>query len=236
LYAKAAQTVCDMFRDDNILFVDTRDSDDKIEFVRSAKQELVQHNTDFKDIFYKKESFSGDVEQLLRKDKRNVIIPVSGSVEALNKIRPTLRSLAERMPEVPVTLFGYPEWQIYARESLEDFFMLNTYIYTNFYTDNMSAEVDKFNTKYKMWYSKTPSNTYPKYGMLGFDTGMFFIEAIARYGTNFEGYLDKMRYKSLQTGFNFQRVNNWGGFINTNLFIVHYNKGSYKVTRQELKQ
>jgi hypothetical protein len=29
-------------------------------------------------------------------------------------------------------------------------------------------------------------------------------------------------------------VNNWGGFINTNLFIVHY-KNDYTVTRSEVR-
>jgi hypothetical protein len=38
----------------------------------------------------------------------------------------------------------------------------------------------------------------------------------------------------LQTGFDFNRVNNWGGFINTNIFIVHYQK-DFKITRKAVK-
>ena len=120
------------------------------------------------------------------------------------------------------------------RECLEDFYALNTYIYSNFYADNLAANVQNFYTSYKTWYSKNLINTFPKYGILGFDTGMYFISAIHKYGANFENNLDKIKYASIQTGFDFHRVNNWGGFINTNLFIVHYNN-DYTVTRTELR-
>ncbi|MDR1938166.1 MAG: LysM peptidoglycan-binding domain-containing protein [Tannerellaceae bacterium] len=236
LYAKASQAAYDMFFDYNIIFVETNDRDDKTEFIRTFKQDLLQRNVTYTDLLYRGESFYANIEALLRKDKRNVIIPTSGTLEGLNKIRSPLRTLVESNPDIVVNLFGYPEWQTYVRECLEDFFILNTYIYTYFYADNMSPDVAGFYLKYKMWYSKNLANTFPKYGILGFDTGMFFLDAIYRYGLNFESSLDKINYKSLQTGFKFYRVNNWGGFINTNLFIVHYNKGNYKIIRHELKQ
>lgn len=64
-----------------------------------------------------------------------------------------------------VNLFGYPEWQTYTRECLEDFYALNTYIYSNFYADNLSPEVHVFYSDYKNWYSKNLINTFPKYGI-----------------------------------------------------------------------
>ncbi len=120
------------------------------------------------------------------------------------------------------------------RDCLDDFYALDTYIYSNFYADNLSPEVHQFYGKYKNWYSKTLINTFPKYGILGFDTGMFFLQALHRYGKDFEDHLDKMQYKSIQTGFDFHRVNNWGGFINTQLFIVHY-QHNFTVTRTEVQ-
>ena len=63
---------------------------------------------------------------------------------------------------------------------------------------------------------------------------MFFFDAIKKYGSNFENNLDKIRYKSIQTGFDFERVNNWGGFINTNIFIVHYQR-DFIATRSEVR-
>ncbi|MDR1402308.1 MAG: LysM peptidoglycan-binding domain-containing protein [Tannerellaceae bacterium] len=235
LHARASEEAYKMFYDYNIIFVDTYDKDDKAEFIKTFKLELTQKKVPFKDLVFRAESFTNDIHSLLVTDKRNVIIPISGSRSALNKIRSPLRMVVEANPSFHVNMFGYPEWQTYTRECLDDLYALDTYIYTNFYADNMANDVSRFNSKYKTWYSKEMMNTYPKYGILGFDTGMFFFDAIHTYGTNFENNLDKIHYKSIQTGFDFRRANNWGGFINTNLFIVHYNKRDFNVIRHELK-
>jgi LysM repeat protein len=234
LHARASEEAYKMFYDYNIIFVDTYDKDDKAEFIKTFKLELTQKQVPFKDLVFHDESFANDVLSLLVTDKRNVIIPISGSSAALNKICSPLRIIVEANPSFIVNMFGYPEWQTYTRECLDDFHALDTYIYSHFYADNMANNVLRFNTKYKTWYSKEMMNTYPKYGILGFDTGMFFFDAIHKYGTNFENNLNKIHYKSIQTGFDFHRANNWGGFINTNLFIIHYNKRDFKVIRYEL--
>lgn len=224
LYAKASHAVSRLFADRNIvLLTGLPGEEDKAEFVKALKAELNSRHIPFKEYAYSGQ-FATAVETQLSKEQGNVIIPASGSAAALTKILPSLRQIAETKPEYNLTLFGYPEWQTYTKDHLEDFYALDTYIYSNFYADNLSPEVNRFYQDYKTWYSKSPVNTYPKYGMLGFDTGLFFTDAIHRYGENFENSLSSMDYPGLQTGFVFDRVNNWGGFINTNLFIVHYNK------------
>ena len=234
LYDKAAQAGCDLFAEDNIILLKINDGKDKTDFIKAFKEEMKGRNIPFQEISYNAETLTTDVEALLTAEKRNVIVPTSGTLDALNNIKSPLRTIVETKPEFVLTLFGYPEWQTYTRECLDDFYTLNTYIYSNFYADNLSEGVADFYNKYKYWYSKTLTNTYPKYGILGFDTGMFFLGAINKYGVNFENNLDRINYQGLQTGFDFHRVNNWGGFINTNIFIVHY-QSDFKVTRSEVK-
>lgn len=234
LYAKASQAGCDLFATDNIILLKVPGTEEKSEFIKAFKAEMKQRNIPWSELTYSAESFPLDMEVLLSKDKRSVIVPTSGTLEALNKFKSPLRMLSETKPEYNITMFGYPEWQTFTRECLDDFFAMNTYIYSNFYADNLSPEVSDFYTKYKTWYSKNLINTFPKYGILGFDTGMFFFDAIRKYGSNFENNLSNIRYKSIQTGFDFERVNNWGGFINTNIFIVHY-QSDYNVTRSEVR-
>lgn len=234
LYSKASQAGCDLFADYNIVLLNIKDSEEKTDFIKALKAEMKQRKIQYSEMSYKGETFPTDVEAMLKTDKRNVIIPTSSSLDAITKIKSPLRMVAETKPEYAVTLFGYPEWQTYTRECLDDFYALNTFIYSNFYADNLSPEVSSFYSKYKTWYSKNLINTFPKYGMLGFDTGMFFLGAINKYGSNFENNLDKIKYKSIQTGFDFHRVNNWGGFINTNIFIVHYQR-DFNVSRSEVR-
>ena len=101
-------------------------------FIKAFKAEMKQRQIPFTEINYNAETLTADVDTLLRTDKRNVIVPTSGTLEALNKIKSPLRMLAETKPECGLTLFGYPEWQTYTRDCLEDFYALNTYIYSNF--------------------------------------------------------------------------------------------------------
>lgn len=248
LYSKAAQAGCELFAEDNIIIVNINDKDVKKDFITAFKTELKEKNIKYKEINYKGETFSSDILALMDKNKKNVVLPTSSSLDALQLIKTPLRSLAETGIEETdsanpenknrfvynISMFGYPEWQTYMRDALEDFYVLDTYIYTNFYADNLSDRIHNFYNSYKYWYSKTLINTFPKYGILGFDTGMYFLGAIHKYGINFEKNIDKISYPSLQTGFDFHRVNNWGGFINTNVFVVHYKK-DYTVTRDERK-
>ena len=232
LYSKAAERGRKLFANDHIIFVNIHDKEEKKPFIKALQEELKDHQIPFKEIEYNGETFAQDLDSLYMVDQvRNVIIPTSSSLEALQKIKTPLRMLAETKTDYTISLFGYPEWQTYVREALDDFYALDTYIYTNFYADNLSKPMQDFYNKFKTWYSKDLINTYPKYGILGFDTGMFFFGAMKKYGVNFEEELDNIHYPSIQTGFDFHRVNNWGGFINTQIFIVHYNK-DFTVTRE----
>ncbi len=232
LYSKAAERGRKLFANDHIIFVNIHDKEEKKPFIKAFQEELKDHQVPFKEIEYNGETFAQDLDSLYMVDQvRNVIIPTSSSLEALQKIKTPLRMLAETKTDYSISLFGYPEWQTYVREALDDFYALDTYIYTNFYADNLSKPMQDFYNKFKTWYSKDLINTYPKYGILGFDTGMFFFGAMKKYGVNFEEELDNIHYPSIQTGFDFHRVNNWGGFINTQIFIVHYNK-DFTVTRE----
>ncbi len=236
LYAKASQAACDLFANDSIVFLKVPGTEEKTDFIKALKTEMKHRN-----ITYHELTFSADTlftqaldSSKLSREKRNVIIPTSGSIEALRAFKSPLRMQAETMPEFNITMFGYPEWQTYVSECLDDFFALNTYIYSFFYADNLSTEVADFYKKFKNWYSKTLINTYPKYGILGYDTGMFFIDAIRQYGVNFENNLENIHYNGIQNCFDFERVNNWGGFINTNTFIIQY-RSDYKVTRNGVR-
>ncbi|RHU23763.1 LysM peptidoglycan-binding domain-containing protein [Parabacteroides sp. TM07-1AC] len=234
LYAKASQASCDLFANDNIILLKVPGTEEKADFIKALKAEMKQRNISWRELTYSADTFPVEMEAMLSKDKRSVIIPTSGSLEALSKFKSPLRMLAETKPEFNITMFGYPEWQTYTNECLDDFFALNTYIYSFFYADNLSPEVSNFYSKYKTWYSKNLINIFPKYGILGFDTGMFFFDAVRKYGANFENNLGNIHYKGIQTCFDFERVNNWGGFINTSTFIVHY-QSDYNVTRSEVR-
>jgi ABC-type branched-subunit amino acid transport system substrate-binding protein len=234
LYDNASFAAAALFADHNIVFVDTQDKDEQSDFIKVFKRELNDRKISSATIVHNSSDFESKIIGALSKTKPNVVIPFSASIESLNKIKTVLRSIIQTKPEYKVTLFGYPKWQTYYKDCLDDFHELNTYIYSLFYADNIDPAVKQFYDNYKNWYSKTPMPSFPKYAMLGFDTGMFFLDALQKYGDNFENHISKMKYKSVQTGFNFERVNNWGGFINTNIYMIHFNK-DFTITRSDFK-
>jgi LysM repeat protein len=234
LYANAAYAGANLFAKHNIIFLDTKDRDNQTDFINEYKRDLNERNISYKEAVYDAGNFLKSMESLLSTDRPNMIMPVSSSLEALVKIKTVLRTIVETKPEYKINLFGYPVWQTYAKDCLEDFHVLDTYIYSLFYADNMNPSVKVFYENYKNWFSDSPMSTFPKYGMLGFDTGMFFFGALQNYGADFENNLSGINYKSLQTGFNFERVNNWGGYINTNIYIIHYNR-NFTITRSDFR-
>ena len=77
-------------------------------------------------------------------------------------------------------------------------------------------------------------NAIPKYGLLGFDTGMYFLSVLKQYGKNFENHLNQVESSSIQTDFKFQRINNWSGFINKSFYFVYF-KPSYIIEKRVIR-
>ena len=224
LYSEVYEHFTRKFTNANVIFLDAEDGDkDKADFIKGLKEELKgKHRpfTELKGEAITPESLKGAMNATLD----NVFIPTSGTNIALIKLLPQLIVTLRDNPDYRMQLFGYPEWQTYTNDHLASFYELDTYFYSSFYTNNLFPEAIRFSSAYRKWYSKDMSNTFPKYGMLGFDTGYFFLKGLSQYGSNLEDKLNKVTVTPIQTGFKFERVNNWGGFINRKVFFVHFTK------------
>ncbi|MCR4765501.1 MAG: LysM peptidoglycan-binding domain-containing protein [Bacteroidaceae bacterium] len=226
LYSEVYEHFMRQFPRAHVIFLDaTNGAEDKAEFIKGFREELTSKKMPFTNL--SEDATSEQMLAVVQKDKANVFVPTSGSNTVLIKTLPQLTamvndSLYKENINAEVHLFGYPEWQTYTKDHLSAFFDLDTYFYTSFYTNNLLAAPRKFNVNYRHWYGKDMEDRYPKYGMLGFDTGYFFLKGLALYGSGLENNLQKMRLTPIQTGFKFERVNNWGGFINKKAFFVRF--------------
>lgn len=223
LYAEVYEHFLRQFPQANVILLTSAGVDkEKDEFIVGLKQELEQKGVPVKTL--PEGASQAALKAALRSDKSNIFIPTSGSNATLIKIVPQLTLLVRDNPTETIHLFGYPEWQTYTRDHLNSFFELDTYFYSSFYTNNLLPTAINFIDSYRKWYGKELANTYPKYGMLGFDTGYFLLKGLSQYGTELENNLAQMNITPIQTGFKFRRVNNWGGFVNKNVFFVHFTK------------
>ena len=224
LYSEVYEHYLRKFPNAHVVFLDANTGHtDKVDFIKGLKEELKNRQMTFKEL--KGEDINPEGMKLVVDSLReNVIIPTSGRNVALIKILPQMIVTSREHPNYNMKLFGYPEWQTYTDDHLASFFELDTYFYSSFYTNNLFPEAIQFTNAYRKWYSKDMANTFPKYGMLGFDTAYFFLLGLHKYGTNFEENMNQMMITPIQTGFKFDRVNNWGGFINRKVFFVNFTK------------
>jgi LysM repeat protein len=221
LYSEVYDHFTRQFPNANVIFVEaTTDTEEKKEFIKGLKEELGNRSIHFTSV--PEDADSEQMEKALKSERENVFVPTSGSNATLIKILPQLVLLTRNHPDTPTRLFGYPEWQTYTKDHLEAFFELDTYFYSSFYTNNLLPAAIDFARDYRRWFGKVMEERYPKYGMLGYDTGFFFLNGLRQYGSEFEERMQEMNLTSIQTGFKFERVTNFGGFINKKVFFVHF--------------
>ena len=235
LYSEAYEHFIRKFKGMNVIFLDTNNGDkDKDEFISGLKKELTDNRIVFKQLSVSAQTTPEKLTAAMDTLSESIFIPVSGKNSTLAQIFPPLLQVRRSHPNIRMHLFGYPEWQTYTQEYLSNFYELDTYFYTSFYTNNLFPASVKFSKNYRKWYGKEMANAFPKYGMLGFDTAYFFLKGLANQGNKLEDNLDRISVTPIQTGFKFERVNNWGGFINRKVFFVHFTK-NYELIKMDFE-
>lgn len=224
LYAEAADRFYETFNDASITFLhlDGEDKEDKAGLIDALKTKLKKQNVPYKEITKTEETLP-ELESELSHDKENIVVPTSGSNRVLRTMLPALRTISENdtIVSTKITLFGFPEWQT-EKEYMDQYHALNTFIYSSFYDNVFTNESTNFCKRFQSWYSKEVLQSYPKYSMLGYDTGLFFIKASHLFGSKSIRQIASYKMKSIQTGFNFKKASEKGGYINQNVYFVNY--------------
>ena len=107
--------------------------------------------------------------------KDNVIIPNSSGIKLLNQLFPKLKEFTKKNPEYRIKLVGYPEWQTYASNHLENFYQFNTYAYSSFFRNPLNGNADEFENAYQ-GLSHTDPRVVATFRYAGFRHGYLFPE------------------------------------------------------------
>ena len=150
------------FPNANVVFVEDTEKSNKREFITILTDELdkngITHTTLPISNFSNSENTDRTLKEVFIADKENILIPTSSSAKILNTLLPTLiqtKILDEekRIPEFKV--FGYPEWQIHAKDTRDSFYELDTYFYATFYSHYSIPESSEFQEKYIIFFLQT---------------------------------------------------------------------------------
>ena len=218
----------EQFPNPNVIILDA-DEYRKNDFIDGLKTTLADRNIPFSTVMV--DTAYQELQDTLVPGKQNIMIINSPSSGPLNTMLPVLQLITRsKAPEVETHLFGYPEYQIYAQDHLDELYEVDTWFYSWFYTNNLLKESVDFNTLFRRSFSRQMMVSYPSFASYGYDTGYYFLKGLATYGKDFENHLNDLQTDPVQMGFKFERVNNWGGFINRKVFFVHFSN-DYKVEK-----
>lgn len=221
------------FPNANVIFVEDTTENNKKEFVKSLTAELVKHNIPYTTVqmpqLSNEEVVLETFSAVYQDDKEFIVIPTSSSATTLNTLLPSLLH-AKGIDSLNVTnfkLFGYPEWQIHAKDTRELMYEVDTYFYATFYSHYALPRVAEFQEEFIRWYDRGIQNIYPRYGMLGYDTGYFFLLAASLYGNNMHRNINQTPFNPVQSDFKFERISDKDGFINKKFFFIHFSPEYY---------
>ena len=218
----------EQFPNPNVILLDAEEYR-KNEFIDGLKTVLDDHDMPY--ITLTVDTAYQVIMDTLSYDRQNIFIINTPNSEPLNTMLPVLQLInRNKAPEIETHLFGYPDYQRYVSSHLDEFYEVDTWFYSWFYTNNLLEESIEFNTRFRRAFSRQMMVSYPSYASYGYDTSYFFLKGLALYGKDLENNLDRIETDPVQMGFKFERVNNWGGFINRKVFFVHFGD-DYKVEK-----
>lgn len=158
----------------------------------------------------------------LNEFRENCIVPDNVSIKALNIFFSRIKEFAEANPGYKISLIGYPEWQTYTSSLLNDFYRFDTYVYNSYYRNPLLDRTSEFERKFIHHFGYEMAPTFPRYGMLGFDLGYFFMHGMAKLGDNFDQQQQNLKYDPFQHHFVFVKDPDNQSFINEATLIIHY--------------
>lgn len=192
---------------------------DKSDFVDSFRSALAANGRKSVDITFSGKLGEADLAALA--DQQIIFVPVSSRQDELKSILPALiaKKGADSVND-NLMLFGYPEWTVFRGETAKQMHDLGTVIYSRFYADSDDLDFKRVNDSFEHWFDTGMAAGLPRQGALGFDVGCYLINALRHNGGDFSQ--STPAYRGVQSGFEFERVSDDGGWVNSVAYIVIY--------------
>ena len=218
-YNRAFDSFTSMHPYANYIFVNIEEQADKIDYVVHMKNYLNNENVSYYSTNF--QELPDNLPELLAEGKENIIIPSSSTKTAFDRL---VKKLGEmELDAYDIDLLGYPDWQTFADKEAETFKRYNCMFFTSFYNNPNSDDTYAFNRKFRATFGRDQFNTYPHYGMLGYDIANFFLMHMYIEGEDFAANIENLESRSLQNPLHFSHKNTWSGFVNNAMMFVRYN-------------
>jgi LysM repeat protein/ABC-type branched-subunit amino acid transport system substrate-binding protein len=172
-------------------------------------------------------SFQKKLRQLIRKDKKNIVILLTNQEPEVSN---TLSQLYFNHKYFDIEVFGLPVWQKFMNVNVEHMHELQVSLFTPFFIDYQSENVKNFISRCRGVLGYEPFRTNSKgtgmnYVFMGYDLGIYFIKLAKLYGRNASSCLSVYQHEPLMlSDYQFERNKSMGCIENKSVSLIRFNK------------
>ena len=207
----------DAFKDYNVIFLSSASEDDK-EMFEHIRKHITHKKYSTSTINVNGELSYDDISNKMDPGSKYVFIPSSGDKALIKKYIKALKQVKNERFDCDLSLIAYPEYVLYLKEYQTDLQDVDTYMFTRFFNAKGFRSRD-LETAYKTNFGGEPLQGIPNMAIMGYDTGMYLLKSLG-----VDGIIDAETpmYKGIQTSFRWERGDNWRGYTNQAIEVVHF--------------
>lgn len=151
---------------------------------------------------------------------RYLIYATPSAKEDVKAMLDKTAALRERYPLADIRIIGRPSWITMVEAIRHSFDDNHVILPSRFYFDADDSASRKFIDGYRTLFGHTPMKSYPVYSATAYDIMTYFLPNISLTHGDFNA--EFAQYPTLQTPISLDRVNNWGGLVNTDVYVVEF--------------
>ena len=202
----------------NVIFLEATDAGDNKEMF-----EHIRHHIKGKKYSTSSIKVSGDltydnISNQMNPGSKYVFIPSSGDKNLLKRFIKALKQVKSERFDCDLSLIAYPEYVLHLKDYQTDLQDVDTYMFRRFFNAKGFRTRD-LESAYKANFGGEPLQAVPNMAIYGFDVGMYLLKSLG-----VDGIIDDETplYKGIQTSFDWERGDNWRGYTNQAIEIVHF--------------
>ena len=205
------------FKGYNVVFLSASSDNDK-EMFEHIRKHITHKKYSTETINVNGDLTYNDISNKMNPGSKYVFIPSSGDKALIKKYIKALKEVKKERFDCDLALIAYPEYVLYLKDYQTDLQDIDTYMFSRFFNAK-GYRTRNLESAYKANFEGEPLPGEPYMALYGWDTGMYLLKSLG-----VDGLIDEETplYEGVQTSFRWERGDNWRGFTNQAVEIVHF--------------
>ncbi len=207
----------EQFKGYNVIFLNAASDNDK-EMFEHIRNHITHKKYNTSTINVNGDLTYDDISNKMNPGSKYVFIPSSGDKNLIKRFVKALKEVKSERFDCDLSLIAYPEYVLYLKDYQTDLQDIDTYMFSRFFNAK-GYRTRNLDAAYKANYDGEPLKGEPYMALYGWDAGMYLLKSLGVDGRIDE---DTPLYEGVQTSFRWERGDNWRGFTNQAVDIVHF--------------